>query len=48
MASQLPLSRGRFSLEALRFPLVALGIFGVLAGVGAWLVQGDFSLVPRK
>ena len=31
----------------MRFPLAALGIFGLLAGLGAWLVQGDFSLVPR-
>ena len=36
-----------FSFETLRFPLAALGIFGLLAGLGAWLVQGDFSLVPR-
>jgi ABC-type uncharacterized transport system involved in gliding motility auxiliary subunit len=34
-------------MEALRFPLAAAGIFGLLAGVGAWLVQGDFGLVPR-
>src|SRR5437667_3894453 len=36
-----------FSLETLRFPLAALGIFGVLAGLVAWLILGDFSLVPR-
>lgn len=47
MASRLPQTRAGFSMEALRFPLAALGIFGVLAGLGAWLVQGDFSLVPR-
>jgi ABC-type uncharacterized transport system involved in gliding motility auxiliary subunit len=48
MASRLSDSRaGGFSLESLRFPLAAIGIFGVLAGLGAWLVQGDFSLVPR-
>ena len=47
MASRLTESRGGFSLDALRFPLAALGIFGVLAGLGAWLVQGDFSLIPR-
>src|ERR1700736_6897685 len=47
MASRSTPSRGRFSLEALRFPLAALGIFGLLAGLGAWMVQGDFSLVPR-
>src|ERR671933_63220 len=47
MASRLSQSRGGFSIEALRFPLAALGIFGILAGLGAWLVQGDFGLVPR-
>jgi ABC-type uncharacterized transport system involved in gliding motility auxiliary subunit len=47
MASRLPQTRAGFSIETLRFPLAALGIFGVLAGLGAWLVQGDFSLVPR-
>jgi ABC-type uncharacterized transport system involved in gliding motility auxiliary subunit len=34
-------------MESLRFPLAALGIFGLLAGLGAWLVQGEFGLVPR-
>jgi ABC-type uncharacterized transport system involved in gliding motility auxiliary subunit len=38
---------GGFSLETLRLPLAALGIFGVLAGLGVWLVQGDFGLAPR-
>ncbi len=47
MASRPTQSRGGFSLETLRFPLAAIGIFGLLAGLGAWLVQGDFSLVPR-
>src|ERR687885_280526 len=47
MASPMSQSRGGFSIEALRFPLAALGIFGILAGLGAWLVQGDFGLVPR-
>src|SRR5215831_545603 len=47
MATGLNESRGGFSFETLRVPLAALGIFGVLAGLGAWLVQGDFSLVPR-
>ena len=47
MASPLSQSRGGFSIEALRFPLAALGIFGILAGLGAWLVQGDFGLAPR-
>lgn len=36
-----------FSLEALRFPLAALGIFGVLGGIGVWLVQGEFGILPR-
>ncbi|MDQ6675609.1 MAG: GldG family protein [Chloroflexota bacterium] len=47
MASRLPQTRAGLSLETLRFPLAALGIFGLLAGLGAWLVQGDFGLVPR-
>jgi ABC-type uncharacterized transport system involved in gliding motility auxiliary subunit len=47
VASPLSQSRGGFSIEALRFPLAALGIFGILAGLGAWLVQGEFGLVPR-
>jgi ABC-type uncharacterized transport system involved in gliding motility auxiliary subunit len=46
MATHSP-ARGRFSIETLRSPLAALGVFGLLAGIGAWLVQGDFSLVPR-
>ena len=40
-------SRGGFTLETVRLPLAALGIFGVLAGLAVWLVQGDFGLVPR-
>ena len=47
MASPMSRSRGGFSIESLRFPLAALGIFGLLAGLGAWMVQGDFGLVPR-
>src|SRR5438876_12258213 len=47
MASRMSQSRGGFSIESLRLPLAALGIFGLLAGLGAWLVQGDFGLVPR-
>src|SRR5437763_8275128 len=47
MASPMSRSRGAFSIETLRFPLAALGIFGLLAGLGAWMVQGDFGLVPR-
>src|SRR5579864_7450332 len=47
MASPLSQSRGGFSMETLRFPLAALGVFGLLGGVGAWLVQGDFGLLQR-
>lgn len=47
MASPLSQSRGGFSIESLRFPLAAAGIFGLLAGVGAWLIQGDFGFLPR-
>ena len=41
------LAAAGFSVETLRLPLAALGIFGLLAGLGAWLVQGDFGLMPR-
>jgi ABC-type uncharacterized transport system involved in gliding motility auxiliary subunit len=37
----------RFSLDSLRMPLAALGVFGILAGLGAWLVEGQFDLPPR-
>src|SRR6516225_8133598 len=47
MSSQFNKSGSGFSMESFRFPLAALGIFGVLAGVGAWLVQGEFGLLPR-
>src|ERR1044071_2979142 len=47
MASGLNENRGGFSFETLRMPLAALGVFGVLAGLGVWLVQGEFGLVPR-
>ncbi len=47
MASGPTESRGGFSFESLRLPLAALGIFGVLAGLGVWLVQGDFGLPAR-
>src|ERR671935_1996746 len=47
MATGVDENRGGFSFETLRLPLAALGIFGVLAGLGVWLVQGDFGLVPR-
>ena len=38
---------GGFSIETVRFPLAAIGIFGLLAGLAVWLVQGEFGLVPR-
>jgi ABC-type uncharacterized transport system involved in gliding motility auxiliary subunit len=47
MATQPNKSRSGFSVDSLRFPLAALGIFGILAGLGAWLVQGDFGILPR-
>jgi gliding motility-associatede transport system auxiliary component len=47
MNSPLRPSRGGFSVESLRVPLLALGVFGLLAGLGVWLVQSDFGLVPR-
>jgi ABC-type uncharacterized transport system involved in gliding motility auxiliary subunit len=40
-------SRGGFTIETFRFPLAALGVFGLLAGLAVWLVQSDFGLVPR-
>src|SRR5919206_846546 len=36
-----------FSLEALRMPLAALGALGLVAGLGAWIVNGQFDLLPR-
>jgi ABC-type uncharacterized transport system involved in gliding motility auxiliary subunit len=47
MASQQNKSGGGFSVETARLPLAALGIFGLLAGLGAWLVSGEFGLLPR-
>ena len=47
MATQPNKPRSGFSVETARFPLAALGIFGLLAGLGAWLVQGEFGLLPR-
>jgi ABC-type uncharacterized transport system involved in gliding motility auxiliary subunit len=48
MASRLTQPRrSGFSFESLRLPLAAIGAVCLLAGLGAWLVQGDFSLVPR-
>src|SRR5262249_34135489 len=38
---------GGFSMETLRLPLAALGIFGILAGLGALLVEGQFGLIER-
>ena len=36
-----------FSLDALRLPLAALGFFGLLAGLFSWLVEGQFTILPR-
>lgn len=47
MATQQNKPRGGFSVETVRLPLAALGIFGLLAGLGAWLVAGEFGLLPR-
>jgi ABC-type uncharacterized transport system involved in gliding motility auxiliary subunit len=47
MATRNATSTNRFSLESLRLPLAALGFFGILAGLGAWLVDGQFDLPPR-
>lgn len=47
MASRIPATRGGFSMDTLRLPMVALGVFGIVGGLGVWLVQGDFSLVAR-
>src|SRR5919109_1295784 len=38
---------GGFSVESLRLPLAALGIFGIMAGLGAMLVEGQFGLIGR-
>src|SRR3954466_14220913 len=38
---------GGFSFEMLRLPLAALGIFGLLAGLGAMLVEGQFGMIER-
>jgi ABC-type uncharacterized transport system involved in gliding motility auxiliary subunit len=34
-------------MESVRLPFAALGIFGILAGVGALLVEGQFGLIER-
>lgn len=47
MNSPLRPTRGGFSVENVRVPLLALGVFGLLAGLGVWLVQSEFGLVPR-
>src|SRR5215216_7054889 len=47
MASRDPRSGAAFSMESLRLPLAALGIFGILAGLGALLVEGQFGLIER-
>jgi len=47
MASEPNASGGGFSFEAVRLPLAALGIFGVLAGLAVWLGQGGVHLLAR-
>jgi ABC-type uncharacterized transport system involved in gliding motility auxiliary subunit len=34
-------------MESIRLPLAALGVFGILAGIGAFLVEGQFGLIER-
>ena len=34
-------------MESVRLPLAALGIFGIIAGLGALLVEGQFGLIER-
>jgi len=38
---------GGFSVESIRLPLLALGVFGIIAGIGAFLVEGQFGLIER-
>lgn len=38
-------ARSGFSMDSVRLPLAALGFFGILAGIGAFLVVGDGMLV---
>lgn len=47
MASRVDRSPGTSLVDSLRLPLVAVGVFGILAGLSAWAVLGEFSLVPR-
>ncbi len=47
MASRDPQSGGGFSMESARLPMAALGVFGILAGIGALLVEGQFGLIER-
>jgi ABC-type uncharacterized transport system involved in gliding motility auxiliary subunit len=46
MASRTPNSGGS-TLEKLRLPMAALGVFCILGGLGAWLVEGQFLLLQR-
>ena len=34
---------GGFSVESIRTPMLALGVFGIIAGIGAFLVEGQFG-----
>src|SRR5918912_2499731 len=47
MATRNATSGSPFSLDALRMPLAALGALGIVAGLGAWIVDGQFDLLPR-
>lgn len=47
MATRQTSSQLSFIQERLRLPLVALGVFAVLAGLAFWFVEGQFTLWPR-
>jgi ABC-type uncharacterized transport system involved in gliding motility auxiliary subunit len=47
MATGRPAARGGFSIESLRMPMAVLGVVGILAGLGALLVEGQFGLTER-
>ncbi|GAC1325833.1 MAG: hypothetical protein NVSMB2_24600 [Chloroflexota bacterium] len=47
MASRVDRTASSSLIDSVRLPLVAIGVFGVLAGLSAWAVLGEFSLVPR-
>lgn len=47
MASRVDQRPSNSLIDSMRLPLVAIGLFGILAGLSAWAVLGEFSLVPR-